>query len=138
METAQIELLKQARHLIADEKHWCQNNFATTPAGVVDTVESPLSTKFCASGALRRVSWLQWGLRQSNDEVEVERVVNDKATELYQDRWREIQGVDGGCVGPCCNLSSYDLPIAWVNDQVGHEAIIEIFDKVLADNGGLL
>ncbi len=50
-----VQILKEARALIADEKKWTQFTLARDYVGNFVDVDSPMATCFCSEGAVKRV-----------------------------------------------------------------------------------
>lgn len=50
-----VTLLKRARALIEDPKHWTQGAYARNKSGKPVDADSPAAERFCALGALDRV-----------------------------------------------------------------------------------
>lgn len=97
-----LEILKAARELIADEQKWCQGTAARDKGGRYVVYSSPEAARFCAVGAL-------WRVQEERDNYGLTDLLWKKSYELF------------------------DLPLATANDIIGHEAIMQVFDKVILE-----
>lgn len=119
------EVLKAARELIADEKHWTQGAFARDKDGkglLASDICSPEAFSFCARGALARVlNWNPHDHRYAQKESELTRLI--------------VRAANGNDI---CNTTVSD----W-NDSSPHEVVLAGFDAAIrlaeeeeAANGG--
>lgn len=100
-----IEVLRQARALIADPSHWCQLGYAKNKRGRNVGARSPLAVQWCAFGAGLHVAGNDahaWFVAQA--------ALNEAARVLYP--------------------KTPDA--AGVNDLVGHAAVMSCFDHAIA------
>lgn len=104
---------KAARKLIEDEDNWCTGSYCKRKSGGTGFVASyPVDDvseyRFCAIGALMQVCSLE--LRDGDDWVmDIFNALGDAALELYGDS------------------------IAHVNDRIGHQAVLRIYDKLIEE-----
>ncbi len=133
------DIIQRARDLIADPERWCQRFTATgndenavTVARMFDVPvaylgqshadpTSPFAAKWCAYGALRKAARVDDAHRlvahKSGGPFALAcDIIRDAAERLHPDSSTAQLG-----------------PIAWVNDHLGHDAVLAMFDKVLAD-----
>lgn len=97
-----LETLKAARALIADPKHWTRGTFARDANGEPCASGAVEAVCFCALGALKRVA-PSWTL------------VDAIQQHIYNlDREALMLGVAG------------------INDNLGHAAVLALFDRVIA------
>lgn len=146
------DVIQQTRDLIAAPEHWCTGAFArrrgkmiamslpigVSAAPVTDALylttlnvryeppqkvdpRSPLADEWCFVGALQKVADIT-PLRQA-----ALRLLGDVALRLYPDVDRHIG--TRYVVGPHRDVTTLEV----VNDALGHEAVLAVCDKVLAD-----
>lgn len=97
-----VQILKDARALIADEKNWTQNVMGRTSEGQHVDVHSPEASCFCVMGALLKVTG-----GRSEDEFWLAR------REFYRGELKVES-------------------IAHFNDTHSHGEVIDLFDRVIA------
>jgi hypothetical protein len=97
-------VVQKARDLISDEKHWCQGAFARNKVGFSVSIHNRLASSYCAMGALMFAA------------AELCRSINDAA-----DLAREVS-----------NTVSPDRSLIFINDHVGHTAVLSLFDDAIA------
>lgn len=102
------EVLEQARALIADEAHWCQDALALDAAGIETDPTTDDAVQWCAIGATCRVTHDLEAL--------------DGADRLL---WRAIPKVWPGW--------PLEATVSDVNDDLGHEAVMALFDRALVE-----
>lgn len=105
MSNLNLEILKFARGLIADENRWCQGNSAKDQYGVAAHPCDPSAVQWCAMGAIQVATknlepWII---------VENLELIKKKSDELF------------------------NMGFVNVNDRLGHEAVMQIFDKVILE-----
>lgn len=98
-----VQILKDARALIADEKNWTRNAFARDSKGNEVTPDKEDATCFCAIGALSRVVQ-----QPPYYDLPGERLLGDEA-------W--ISG---------------EIGVAEFNDAHTHEDVLALFDRAIA------
>lgn len=103
-----FHLLIAARDVIADPKRWCQNALALTATGEQCFANSKHATQWCGIGALEYASKDLLAKRDARLRL------HDSALVLFPES-------DNGTM----------LAAAAVNDQLGHEAIIRVFDHAI-------
>lgn len=106
--------LRQAYELIRDEKHWCRGYMAVDSNGFQTDYDRDDAAKWCASGAVTRCNC-------SDEEVAA---VARAAKALFPKASHLISGSFGAVVA--------------INDQLGHEAIMQCFEKALVEMEGSL
>jgi phage terminase large subunit GpA-like protein len=100
----QMQIVEMARAMIEDKHHWCRNHIALAANGVSVYPTNPIAMKRCALGALISAAY-----ELTHD--------HDAADRLAYDALR-----------PHCGTST----LIYINDMSGHEAVLELFDKVIA------
>lgn len=103
-------MIKGAREIISDPSRWTQNAYARSESGSIEIVESPKACKFCAMGALKRAAIDMEAERDWDSREEAEHLLNHASRKLY-----EVPSVMD------------------VNDDIGYEATISVFDEVLKE-----
>jgi hypothetical protein len=99
-----VQIIKEARALIADEAHWCRRQIALDAEGMAVCATDRRASKLCAYGAL-----IASARHMTNDCDQSYRLVSRAVTEF------------GG-----------STPLIEVNDAGGHTAVIALFDDVIA------
>ena len=99
-----LQIVEQARALIADESHWCRGDLARDANGVGVCPTSDSATKRCGLGALIMAAY---------------RITNDRrqAHDLAIKAMRPLHG---------------SATLVNVNDVRGHAAVLALFDEVIA------
>jgi len=114
------ELLQEARDKIADPKHWTTGTNARraddepTPVGELDV-------KWCGSGAL---------LRARHDLTYDHRT---SAREIMNANVRAASYLRAVAVRMMANTSLIYTSVIYVNDVLGHEKTLEMYDMAIAD-----
>ena len=98
-----LQIVEQARALIADESHWCRGDLARDAEGVGVCPMSGTATKRCGLGALIMAAY---------------QITNDhrKAHDLAIKAMRPLYG---------------SATLLNVNDVRGHTAVLALFDEVI-------
>lgn len=108
----EVEILKAARSLIEDQNCWATGKLARDAAGLGCDVYSDSACQFCALGALERIQLMTHTWRGDG-------FLYKSAIKLLIDRdvlgWR---------------LSCKASP-AYVNDVLGHAAVMEMYDRAI-------
>jgi hypothetical protein len=104
--SVQLDVLREARALIADPDRWCQGYEAVDANGVFIDSTAPQAVRWCALGALGRVA----NRRQlrSTEMLDVDEAL-DEASRLY------------------------GKTVDHVNDEDGHAAVLRVYDAAIAD-----
>lgn len=105
-----LQILKDARALIAPYERWCRGQSAHDRAGKDCPARSQEATCWCASGAIDR-TWN--GPRLGSEVATVNRAymaMNDAVGVLHPD---------------------LGLSFIGINDRFGHEAILKVFDHAI-------
>lgn len=113
-----MTIIREAYETIKDPSRWTRGASARDKYGDAVMVHNPGAVKFCATGALDYRSWLHGTFDRTDAEIE-------KDQEL---------------IGQLCDMS-YDLfetDIVSVNDRLGHEAIVQLYEKALIELEGSL
>lgn len=97
-----LDLLKRARAKIEDKENWCQRAYARNKSGFCVAPWQSNACTFCAYGAI-------YSFREFNYDVRA----------LAEDRL--VCAVPPGEVSP-----------ATVNDVLGHQAVLDMYDKAIA------
>lgn len=97
------EVLIQARKKIEDPKNWCQVYAALNQAGNPVEPDELTACHFCAYGAIGSVA----GLKNLKLKQETEKILGNAAQSLFK------------------------VGVITVNDSMGHEAILKVFDKAI-------
>ena len=102
------QVLVKARALINDPKHWTADAFAKAGSGLMVSPRSSKAVCWCADGAIQRAAWA---------------TISDAKERA---RWTldDVARAEHG--------ASY----VGVNDELGHEAIIGVFDLAIERLGG--
>lgn len=95
------DILIQARALIADRKHWTRNAAARDAHGHPTVASDPRATRFCATGALKRI----------------------EPNQLM--RWRALDLLEGDAQSI---VSINDDP---VKNGGGHKAVLAAYDRAI-------
>lgn len=104
-----LEILIEARALIADKSHWTHEVFANTSNGIPVLPNSHRATKWCAIGALRKI-------------------VGDDSNSLH--------GIDSPIRQlNLVALDLYQMNIANVNDRLGHQSVLKVYDLAIKTSG---
>lgn len=105
--------LRQARDLIADEQRWCRFAMGVDADGVPQVGSLRTASAWCASGALLLM----------DVSYEDSKLLNRCVRELFP-----ASKIAAGSIGS----------LVWVNDNLGHEAVMQAFDKAIVEvEGGL-
>ena len=99
-----LQIVEQARSLIADKQHWCRGQLAEDARGVGVFTTSANAVKRCGLGALITAAY------QLTDNY-------DAAHDLAHNALR-----------PCYGITT----LVHVNDVRGHAAVLALFDEVIA------
>lgn len=105
-----LKLIEHARNLISDKNNWIQ--YALAKDSLLNTVRpsDPAACKFCAMGALCN------GLVKFKEEIS-----NDLATEIVNE-----------IIKKCKDLYNIGTIIN-VNDEIGYETVLNVFDSLITD-----
>ena len=126
------ELTRKARARIADETAWTQDTEAVNRSGEITDASSETACAWCATGALNREAYDAGGDADAWEAYE-EAVIalsdagcgrvgrGDFGSEGAYEEWQLGDGVD------FCELT-----VRVVNDQHGHGAVMDMFDRALA------
>ena len=108
-----VELLQQARDLIASPEAWTQGTYARNASGKRTPLAGPDAVCWCVSGALRRI---------------IERAETDPIPDPLRDLWYETIPV----VNRIANLDMYSTLPIW-NDKKGrtHAEVIALLDAAI-------
>jgi hypothetical protein len=99
-----LQIVEQARALIADEQHWCGRHLAMDVNGVAVSPTSASAVKWCALGAVIAAAY-----QLTHD--------SDAAHQLGHEALRPRYGA---------------ATLIHVNDTRGHAAVLALFDEVIA------
>jgi hypothetical protein len=99
-----LQIVEQARSLIADKQHWCRGHLAEDACGVGVFPTSPNAVKRCGLGAVIAAAY-----QVSRD--------YESANELAHNALRPLYGI---------------TTLVHVNDIRGHAAVLALFDEVIA------
>jgi hypothetical protein len=99
-----LQIVEQARTLIADESHWCRRHLAQDVSGVAVSPTSASAVKWCGLGAVIAAAY-----QLTHD--------FDAAHDLGQKALRPRYGA---------------ATLIHVNDMRGHAAVLALFDEVIA------
>jgi hypothetical protein len=99
-----LQIVEQARSLIADEQHWCRGQLAEDARGRIVFPTSAKAVRRCGLGAVIAVAF--------------------KLTQNYDAAYALAQNA----LRPYCGLST----LVHVNDERGHAAVIALFDEVIS------
>lgn len=100
-----VDVLRAARAIIAEREHWTTGEMARNAEGNSCPWGSRDAVRFCALGAIRRV------VRDPGDVIDACAVLHAAARALYPEK------------------ASF---VTEVNDQLGHEAVLAMFDRAIA------
>jgi hypothetical protein len=99
-----IQIVEQARSLIADEQHWCSHHLALDKNGIVVNPTSSLAIKRCALGAVLAAAY------QLTHDLDTANKLGDEV------------------LAPFCRPAL----LMQLNDTLGHAAVLTLFDDVIA------
>ena len=99
-----LQIVEQARSLIADEQHWCRGRLAEDARGVSVFPTSGSAVRRCGLGAVIAAAY-----QLTRD--------YDAANELAHNALRPQSGIS---------------TLVHVNDERGHAAVLALFDEVIA------
>ena len=99
-----IQIVERARALIANEQHWCRRHLAEDVNGVSVSPTFAGAVKRCALGAVIAAAY-----QLTND--------FDAADQLGHEALRPRYGA---------------ATLIYVNDTIGHDAVLALFDEVIA------
>ena len=99
-----LQIVEQARALIADEQHWCRHHLAQDVNGVAVSPTSASAVKRCGLGAVIAAAY------QLTHDFDAAHDLAHKAL--------------CPCYGPATPM--------YVNDARGHAAVLALFDEVIA------
>lgn len=99
-----VEVLKAAKELIADPARWCQESYAMDDTGVAE-VSDGAACRFCAVGARLRIL-----------------ASEDNTTQTW---------TATGVFLESSAHQKYGSGITYVNDHVGHEAVMKCYDRAI-------
>lgn len=100
---ATLQIIKEARDIIADPLRWTRGHFATNAGGEPRVTFDPDACKFCAAGALLKAM--------------------DNARTDHPTFLEALRALDGYCDGD---------RIVFINDQRGHVDTLRVFDRTIA------
>lgn len=106
-----VEVLEQARALIADQTHWCQNALAVDAEGCETDPSADDAMAWCALGAIYRAS-------DSG-------ILSPAFDEADAALWRAIPTIRPGW--------TLDATVADVNDGLDHAAVLALYDCAIAE-----
>ena len=110
--TQAVDILRDAQERIRDIKNWTIGKPAVDSDGFLVVTYSPKACKWCATGTMVLTVY------KKSPTLEAEslayKTINDIAAQSFPD-------------------SSYRGTIVWINDYIGHDAVIAIFDKAIAN-----
>jgi hypothetical protein len=98
-----LEILRAARELISDLAHWCQGKLARDEDGVPCYPGSEDAEQWCAQGAHARFT---------------------RGNVISGPLWDFLNGVA---------RRGFGLSASGVNDQLGHAAVLELYDRAIAE-----
>ena len=101
-----VQIVEQARSLIADEQHWCRGQLAEDARRRIVVPTSAKAVRRCGLGAVIAVAF--------------------KLTQNYDAAYSLAQNA----LRPYCGLST----LVHVNDERGHAAVIALFDEVISSS----
>lgn len=107
--------LREAYELIKDEERWCQGQMAKTADGFGTDPHSPSAARWCALGAL--------GKKGVTDEEQM--VLARVTSALFPEMLAST------APGPLAHLVR-------VNDNLGHDAVTQAFEKAIVEVEGSL
>ena len=101
-----LQIVEQARSLIADEQYWCRGQLAEDARGLTVLPTSANAVRRCGLGAVIAAAF--------------------KLTQNYDAAYAIAQNA----LRPYCALST----LVHVNDERGHAAVIALFDEVISSS----
>jgi len=104
-----VSALRDAYELIKDPERWTRGCFARTEAGTAVVPWDRTAAAWCAHGALLRVA------------CEDATPVVDAARTLFP-----------------ADMADDVLPLVRINDELGHEAVMQVFEKAIVEEEGSL
>ena len=113
------QILTAARNLIADPEHWTRETVARDERGRPTEPYNPNACQFCALGALSAVFYRADPFNRTAEQVgELDRA-HDRAKKALREAGASHFGV-------------HSFTISRVNDELGHEATLKMFDTAIA------
>lgn len=109
MRTAK-EILQASRARIADPAHWTQHAYARDAAGKQVGYISNIAVCWCAHGSLLAESWKEVTIRNLRADLEASEALNEVARTLFD-----------------------NASLAMVNDNIGHAAVLRIYDLAIQE-----
>lgn len=106
-----VQILKDARALIADEKNWIQGYYSCDADHAYVLPDTPEAFCFCALGAILKVSGLSVALPIPDPLVSV--LINDEG--MFD-----------------CAEHEGEAKIAYFNDHKDHNEVLGLFDRAIA------
>ncbi len=110
--TLTIQIIKEARDLLANPENWTQFELAATVDDESCQPWQPEAAKFCAYGALLKCAHDLCG-----DLAIAHHFVDSALTDIFGDK---------------ADTDQLSTTIFQVNDREGRKAVLELFDKALA------
>ena len=101
-----VQIVEQARSLIADEQHWCRGQLAEDARGRIVLPTSAKAARRCGLGAVIAAAY--------------------QLTQNYDAAY----ALAHNALRPYCSLST----LVHVNDERGHAAVIALFDEVISSS----
>lgn len=121
MDAKTRKTIEDAYELLKDENNFLKYRQAAGPNGEFVICNSESAERWCAKGAIAKVNNHSVWNRTSLDDSKPIEILNRKAIEIFPEVYRR----DGS------------FPIVLVNNKLGHAALMQVFEKVLAEDGGL-
>jgi len=100
-----LEVLKDARNLIADKGRWCRGYAALAESGHPVRAHSDRAVRWCAVGAVRHIVGDDWDAKSIRSIRQMLNIVSE-----------ELHGKEN---------------LVLVNDHDGHEAVLKVFDEAI-------
>lgn len=118
--------LREARDLIADERHWTKRQYFADASGhVVSLADKP--ARYCAMGALLAA----WGLMDLSMPL-----VHAHHLPIGDDQ--EALTAAAEALFPDHVVAGDRNTLLLVNDELGHEAVMQVYEKAIVEEYGSL
>jgi hypothetical protein len=118
-----LEVLTDALDLIRDEDRWCRDALARTITGDHTWPNESDAYKFCARGALCQVTHTGHIWSWTQEAHEADQVLNDLSGTMFPESANHPLEAD---------------LLVWVNNELGHDAVVQVFEKAILELGGEL
>lgn len=123
-----MTVLREAYEMIRDEGAWCTGTLATNDDGLDIAPHDPKATRHCAMGAVHAARFGQtwpgrhWRYDEATAFGREVKALEDAARALFP-QYEDLPDMQ---------------PVVKINDELGHEAIMQVFEKAIVELEGTL